>query len=148
MDLSGLPDADTVVASPTAQQSSGAGQATPLVERRARRSAGSLYPAPPRPRAGPCGPCIPTSLGHALDTLLQEELGGARLTAGALGHVGLASVAGYTKISDRCRRQAGGGGDGLETAVAVSACVTHRGGRDSPYPDPHWFGCPARGLRP
>ena len=48
----------------------------------------------------------PHQLRHTLGTLLQEELGDARLTADTLGHVGLASVAGYTKISERRRREA------------------------------------------
>ncbi|MGI8607876.1 MAG: hypothetical protein ACR2MY_01405 [Candidatus Dormibacteria bacterium] len=43
---------------------------------------------------------------HTLGTLLQEQLGDARLTAETLGHAGLASVSGYTKISDRRRREA------------------------------------------
>jgi hypothetical protein len=41
-----------------------------------------------------------------LGTLLQDRIGDARLTAETLGHVGLASVAGYTKISEARRRQA------------------------------------------
>jgi len=41
----------------------------------------------------------PHQLRHTLGTLLQEELGDARLTAETLGHVGLGSVSGYTKIS-------------------------------------------------
>jgi integrase/recombinase XerD len=45
-------------------------------------------------------------LRHTLGTLLQEQLGDARLTAGTLGHAGLASVAGYTRISEARRRQA------------------------------------------
>ena len=48
----------------------------------------------------------PHQLRHTLGTLLQEELGDARVTAETLGHVGLASVAGYTKITDRRRREA------------------------------------------
>jgi hypothetical protein len=38
--------------------------------------------------------------------LLQETMGDARLTADTLGHRGLASVAGYTKITDHRRREA------------------------------------------
>jgi hypothetical protein len=38
--------------------------------------------------------------------VLQEPLGDAHLTAETLGHAGLASVAGYTRISERGRRQA------------------------------------------
>ena len=46
----------------------------------------------------------PHQLRHTLGTLLQEELGDARLTAETLGHTGLASVVGYTKIT-ASRRQ-------------------------------------------
>jgi hypothetical protein len=38
--------------------------------------------------------------------LLQEAIGDARLTAETLGHRGLASVSGYTKITDARRREA------------------------------------------
>jgi integrase len=48
----------------------------------------------------------PHQLRHTLGTLLQEELGDARLTAETLGHAGLASVSGYTKITDGRRRLA------------------------------------------
>lgn len=48
----------------------------------------------------------PHQLRHTLGTLLQEQLGDARLTAETLGHVGLASVSGYTKITDSRRRVA------------------------------------------
>ena len=48
----------------------------------------------------------PHQLRHTLGTLLQEELGDARLTAETLGHVGLASVAGYTRITERRQREA------------------------------------------
>lgn len=51
-------------------------------------------------------PFHPHQLRHTLGTLLQERLGDARLTAETLGHVGLASVAGYTKISEGRRRAA------------------------------------------
>ena len=46
----------------------------------------------------------PHQLRHTLGTLLQET--DARLTAETLGHRGLSSVAGYTKVSDRQRRVA------------------------------------------
>jgi hypothetical protein len=39
-----------------------------------------------------------------LGTLVEEELGAARLTAETLGHAGLGSVAGYTKITEACRQ--------------------------------------------
>ena len=45
-------------------------------------------------------PFHPHQLRHTLGTLLQETVGDARLTADTLGHVGLASVAGYTKITE------------------------------------------------
>jgi integrase/recombinase XerD len=45
-------------------------------------------------------------LRHTLGTLLQETMGDARLTAETLGHRGLASVSGYTKITDQRRREA------------------------------------------
>jgi site-specific recombinase XerD len=48
----------------------------------------------------------PHQLRHTLGTLLQETMGDARLTADTLGHRGLASVAGYTKITDQRRREA------------------------------------------
>jgi site-specific recombinase XerD len=41
----------------------------------------------------------PHVLRHTLGTLLQEEMGDARLTAEVLGHSGLGSVAGYTKVA-------------------------------------------------
>jgi integrase/recombinase XerD len=40
----------------------------------------------------------PHQLRHTLGTMLQEAMGDARLTAETLGHRGLASVSGYTKI--------------------------------------------------
>ena len=51
-------------------------------------------------------PFHPHQLRHTLGTLLQETIGDARLTAETLGHRGLGSVAGYTKITDRQRRAA------------------------------------------
>lgn len=48
----------------------------------------------------------PHQLRHTLGTLLQETVGDARLTAETLGHRGLGSVAGYTKITDRRRGEA------------------------------------------
>ena len=51
-------------------------------------------------------PFHPHQLRHTLGTLLQETVGDARLTADTLGHVGLASVAGYTKITEGRRRLA------------------------------------------
>jgi site-specific recombinase XerD len=51
-------------------------------------------------------PFHPHQLPHTLGTLLQETVGDARLTADTLGHVGLASVAGYTKITEGRRRLA------------------------------------------
>lgn len=48
----------------------------------------------------------PHQLRHTLGTLLQETMGDARLTAETLGHRGLASVSGYTKITDARRREA------------------------------------------
>lgn len=48
----------------------------------------------------------PHQLRHTLGTLLQETVGDARLTAETLGHRGLGSVAGYTKVSDRQKRVA------------------------------------------
>lgn len=54
--------------------------------------------------------CIPAfhphRLRHTLGTFLQETMGDARLTADTLGHRGLASVSGYTKITDARRREA------------------------------------------
>jgi len=41
----------------------------------------------------------PHVLRHTLGTLLQEEMGDARLTAEVLGHSGLGAVAGYTKVA-------------------------------------------------
>lgn len=51
-------------------------------------------------------PFHPHQLRHTLGTLLQETVGDARLTAETLGHRGLGSVAGYTKVSDRQKRVA------------------------------------------
>jgi integrase/recombinase XerD len=51
-------------------------------------------------------PFHPHRLRHTLGTLLQDRIGDACLTAETLGHAGLASVAGYTKISEARRRQA------------------------------------------
>jgi integrase len=51
-------------------------------------------------------PFHPHQLRHTLGTALQEAMGDARLTADTLGHRGLGSVAGYTKVSDRRRRVA------------------------------------------
>ena len=51
-------------------------------------------------------PFHPHQLRHTLGTLLQERLGDARLTAETLGHTGLASVSGYTKITERRRGEA------------------------------------------
>jgi integrase/recombinase XerD len=48
----------------------------------------------------------PHQLRHTLGTLLQETMGDARLTAETLGHKGLGSVSGYTKITDARRREA------------------------------------------
>src|SRR5947209_4240923 len=48
----------------------------------------------------------PHQLRHTLGTLLQETMGDARLTAETLGHRGLGSVSGYTKITDQRRREA------------------------------------------
>jgi integrase len=48
----------------------------------------------------------PCQLRHALGTFLRETMGDARLTAETLGHRGLASVSGYTKITDTRRREA------------------------------------------
>jgi len=48
----------------------------------------------------------PHQLRHTLGTWLQEAMGDARLTAETLGHHGLASVSGYTKITDQRRREA------------------------------------------
>ena len=48
----------------------------------------------------------PHRLRHTLGTVVQEELGDARLTADILGHVGLGSVAGYTQITEMGRKNA------------------------------------------
>jgi site-specific recombinase XerD len=48
----------------------------------------------------------PHQLRHTLGTLLQETIGDTRLTAETLGHRGLGSVSGYTKITDQRRREA------------------------------------------
>jgi integrase len=48
----------------------------------------------------------PHQLRHTLGTLLQETMGDAWLTAETLGHRGLASVSGYTKITDQRRHEA------------------------------------------
>ena len=45
----------------------------------------------------------PHRLRHTLGTLVQEQLGDARLTADTLGHSGLGSVSGYTKITEARR---------------------------------------------
>lgn len=45
----------------------------------------------------------PHRLRHTLGTLVQEQLGDARLTADTLGHAGLGSVSGYTKITEARR---------------------------------------------
>ena len=47
----------------------------------------------------------PHRLRHTLGTLVQEQLGDARLTADTLGHAGLGSVAGYTKITEARRQE-------------------------------------------
>jgi site-specific recombinase XerD len=47
----------------------------------------------------------PHRLCQTLGTLVQEQLGDARLTPDTLGHAGLGTVAGYTKIT-AARRQA------------------------------------------
>lgn len=49
-------------------------------------------------------PFHPHQLRHTLGTLLQETVGDARLIADTLGQVGLASAAGYTKITEGRRR--------------------------------------------
>jgi integrase/recombinase XerD len=46
----------------------------------------------------------PHRLRHTLGTLVQEQPGDARLTADTLGHAGLGSVAGYTKVTEARRR--------------------------------------------
>jgi site-specific recombinase XerD len=51
-------------------------------------------------------PFHPHQLRHTLGTFLQETMGDARLTAETLGHRGLASVSGYTKITGARRREA------------------------------------------
>lgn len=51
-------------------------------------------------------PFHPHQLRHTLGTLLQETIGDARLTAETLGHRGLGSVSGYTKLTDSRRRKA------------------------------------------
>ncbi len=51
-------------------------------------------------------PFHPHQLRHTLGTLLQETVGDARLTAETLGHRGLGSVSGYTKLTDGRRRKA------------------------------------------
>jgi site-specific recombinase XerD len=48
----------------------------------------------------------PHQLRHTLGTLLQEAMGDARLTAETLGHNGLGSVSGYTKVSAERQREA------------------------------------------
>ncbi|HZE02834.1 MAG TPA: tyrosine-type recombinase/integrase [Pseudonocardiaceae bacterium] len=48
----------------------------------------------------------PHQLRHTLGTLPQESMGDARLTAETLGHRGLGSVSGYTKVTDQRRREA------------------------------------------
>jgi integrase len=51
-------------------------------------------------------PFRPHQLRHTLGTWMQEAMGDARLTAETLGHRRLASVSGYTKITDARRREA------------------------------------------
>ena len=51
-------------------------------------------------------PFHPHRLRHTLGTFLQETMGDARLTAETLGHRGLASVSGYTKITDARKHEA------------------------------------------
>jgi integrase len=65
-------------------------------------------------------PFHPHQLRHTLGTLLQETVGDARLTADTLGHVGLASVAGYTKITKP--PAPGAGRDG--TARAIDSTIS------------------------
>jgi site-specific recombinase XerD len=48
----------------------------------------------------------PHQLRHTFGTAIEEELGDPRLTAELLGHSGLGSVSGYTKISRRRREEA------------------------------------------
>jgi integrase len=48
----------------------------------------------------------PHQLRHTFGTAVEEELGDTRLTSELLGHSGLGSVAGYTKISRRRREEA------------------------------------------
>jgi integrase len=48
----------------------------------------------------------PHQLRHTFGTAVEEELGDPRLTAELLGHSGLGSVSGYTKISRRRREEA------------------------------------------
>jgi site-specific recombinase XerD len=48
----------------------------------------------------------PHQLRHTFGTWLQETMGDARLTADVLGHKGLATVTGYTKITDLRRHEA------------------------------------------
>ena len=51
----------------------------------------------------------------------RQQLADARLTAETLGHAGLASVAGYTRISERRRRQALEGRGGRWTVIFASS---------------------------
>lgn len=77
----------------------------------------------------PTSPGIPSShphqLWHTQGTLLQQTIGDARLTADTLGHRGLASMAGYTKISDHRHGEAYEKIAAL-TRLGVQACQLHR----------------------
>jgi integrase/recombinase XerD len=58
-------------------------------------------------RAGSTSPrSPPPAPAHARDPARNETIGDARLTAETLGHRGLGSVSGYTKITDQRRREA------------------------------------------
>jgi hypothetical protein len=70
-----------------------------------RRSATHMPPTRPATRDPAVSP--PAAPAH-LGTLLQKTMGDARLTAKTLGHRGLGSVSGYTKITDQRRRQSRG----------------------------------------
>jgi site-specific recombinase XerD len=48
----------------------------------------------------------PHRLRHTAGSIVQDEIGDARLTAEFLGHHGLGSVAGYTEVSQRRHQQA------------------------------------------
>jgi site-specific recombinase XerD len=67
---------------------------------------GARYICRQRAQEAGVAPFHPHQLRHTLGTLLQERLGDARLTAETLGHTGLASVSGYTKITERRRGEA------------------------------------------